>query len=119
MIHSYEIEPEDGGDCVRLAWCDDAPPALISLKSAGDLSLSRAENRAVFIDRHGWDTDRVYALKQIHSHTVWLTDELPGDPRPRQGHPGDGLITQDPRTTLTVTVADCLPIFLYDRRQGF
>ena len=118
MIHSCTIEARVGRHWARLPWRGDTPPALISLKSAGDLSLARAEERAAFIASHGWDRDQTYALKQTHSHTVWLTDELQGEARPRLGHPGDGLITQDPRVTLTVTVADCLPIFLYDPRQG-
>ncbi len=67
MIHDQTIAAEDGSNWARLAWIDEAPPAVISLKSAGDLSLSQANARADFVNEHGWDAEQVFALKQIHS----------------------------------------------------
>jgi hypothetical protein len=65
----------------------------------------------------GFPPDRVFALRQVHSKTVIIVEA---------GHPGDsgdpveadGMITTRSDALLTVTVADCLPITLFDRRSG-
>jgi YfiH family protein len=117
VTHRVHLSDSTGGsrrDSVRLPWLSLAPPAWISLKAAGDLSLSQRTARTRFLERHRVPPRRVFALKQIHSQDVFLTADL----ERRVGIPGDGLVTTDPQAVLTVTVADCLPIFLYDRRLG-
>ncbi|MDR1858113.1 MAG: peptidoglycan editing factor PgeF [Treponema sp.] len=53
-------------------------------------------------------------LSQEHSRLV-----LPADPGEQAcGLPGDGLVTNDPDTLVGVTVADCLPVFLWDTATG-
>jgi hypothetical protein len=55
---------------------------------------------------------------------VWLIQEhsrivLSADPAGENcGRNGDGLVTNDTQTLLGVTVADCLPIFLWDTAAG-
>jgi YfiH family protein len=94
---------------------------VVSLKQAGNMSLNHLEQRKGFLQSLGIEPDRAYFLKQIHSKRVILLDEkrtafegiwegiLPK---------GDGLLTQDRRAVLCVGVADCLPIFLFDRYSG-
>jgi YfiH family protein len=55
----------------------------------------------------------VYALKQIHSRTVLFVDSA--NPPLSEA---DGMVTMDAAITLSVTVADCLPIFLLDTKSG-
>lgn len=49
-------------------------------------------------------------VRQIHSRIV--------RPASRSVVVGDGLMTDDPVAVLGITVADCMPICLYDRRRG-
>lgn len=64
----------------------------------------------------GVDPGRVRCVRQVHSCTVVRIDgsESPDGPFVE----ADGMATDRPDLLLTVTVADCLPIFLADRRTG-
>jgi YfiH family protein len=53
-------------------------------------------------------------LCQEHTKIVYLADS--GDAV--AGLIGDGLITNDPETLIGVTVADCMPVFLWDAMSG-
>lgn len=53
----------------------------------------------------------IIPLELIHSKIVFETKEA-GD---TQGLQGDGIVTKNPLLVPTVTVADCVPIFLYDK----
>ena len=94
----------------------DGPRWVITLLRAGDHSRHLpARRRQTFLSL-GIDPERVYALRQVHSRDVWATAEVGSDRG--LGREGDGLITADPQAVLSVTVADCLPILLVDRRTG-
>ena len=102
-----------------LSWGPDcpsaAPRALLSLAALGDMIVKpeppervRAEIARVFPGkRFAW-------LAQEHSRTVLSAD--PGEQS--CGLPGDGLVMRDPDTVAGVTVADCLPVFLWDTATG-
>jgi hypothetical protein len=64
----------------------------------------------------GTDPGRVRCVRQVHSRTVVRIDgtESADGPFPE----ADGMVSDLPDLLLTVTVADCLPIFLVDRRTG-
>jgi YfiH family protein len=62
----------------------------------------------------GLDPARVYACTQVHSRDVLEA----GRKIPNSGPRADGLISRDREVTLSVTVADCLPVFLYDTEKG-
>ena len=90
----------------------DAPRALLSLAALGDMLVKpeppervRAEIAKVFPKkRFAW-------LIQEHSRVVLQADAA-------SGRPGDGLVTNNPETLLGVTVADCMPIFIWDTTGG-
>lgn len=88
--------------------------ALISLRRAGNMSLGERERRLSFFASLGIAPARVLALRQVHSLRVLAEGELAPDGPPE----ADGLLAADPQAVLTVTVADCLPIFVADRRSG-
>ncbi len=93
--------------------------AGISLAAAGDMALSRARSlpwRTKFLERTGIPRERLFALRQVHSRRVLLIEEQSADETP--GIEADGLLTDRPEAVLSITVADCLPIFLADRRTG-
>jgi polyphenol oxidase len=93
--------------------------AGISLARAGDMALSRRFShpfRARLLSDLGIPAERAFSVRQVHSQTVVvLKDEEPEAVAAREA---DGMITRSPDAVLTVTVADCLPIFLVDRASG-
>jgi YfiH family protein len=111
---------------------DDAPGGLhcdipiipgtsagITLAAAGNMALSRDSSlpwRARFASARGIPRERLFGLKQVHSRQVLLIDgQTPGEAAAIEA---DGLITRSTEAVLSVTVADCLPIFFADRRTG-
>jgi len=90
--------------------------AGISLAKAGDMALARgleAPDRVVFLDSLGVPVDRTFGIRQVHSTTVVVVDRQ--EPQDLTEVEADGLVTLRADAFLTVTVADCLPIFLADK----
>jgi YfiH family protein len=92
----------------------------ISLNLSGDMGSSAELNnpgRIRLLRSLGIGADRpVYACRQVHSHRVVIvTDQSPESVSRVEA---DGLITRRRDAVLTVTVADCLPIYLVDRDRG-
>lgn len=81
------------------------------------------EGRTRFYRSVGMDTGRVHVVGQVHSREVVVVPAVSGDGEQtaigEQFTPDvDGLITGDVDAVLGVTVADCMPIYLYDRATG-
>lgn len=70
-----------------------------------------AENRRRFFSSLGIDSQQVASSYQVHGDQI-LTVTQPGR---FEGY--DALITNQPNHFLTVTVADCTPILIYDAGQ--
>lgn len=109
--------PNAAGAVMRLPF---AKPAFLTLKSAGSMKRD-GEVRASFLQEHRLDAALICVPGQIHSRTVAVAD----GPAPQatklgeQFYPDtDGLMTSVPEHVLTVTVADCMPIFVLDTRTG-
>jgi len=97
---------------------DDNPvggvSCVISSIFAGDMKYdTRNQNRSLFFDKLKIKPERVYGLKQIHSLKVLAVDK--NNPPSQEA---DGMVTNDSSITLSVTVADCLPVFLFDTKTG-
>jgi YfiH family protein len=93
--------------------------AGISLAKAGDMALSGDRIlpwRARLLERLGIRQDKLYGLRQVHSRRIQHIDVQ--HPEDVAAIEADGLITTRPDAVLSVTVADCLPIFLADQRTG-
>jgi hypothetical protein len=91
---------------------DQVPTMLLSLANVGTMGASweiSHPTRIAFFKSIGVDYSRVRALKQVHSRDIVYAPNLEGE----QIVEGDGLYTDDSRYILSVTVADCLPIFMY------
>ncbi|HVO40533.1 MAG TPA: polyphenol oxidase family protein [Spirochaetia bacterium] len=93
--------------------------AGLSLAKAGDMALSRRTElpwRDRFLSGLGAETSSVFALHQVHSRNVLVIGCQA--PRSLVGVEGDGMVSDRPDALLTVTVADCLPVFLADKGRG-
>ncbi|MGA2973873.1 MAG: polyphenol oxidase family protein [Spirochaetia bacterium] len=90
--------------------------AGISLAAAGDMAMSKRDTlpwRARFLADLGLEGDRVFGLHQVHSRSVVIVERE--EPEELAAREADGMIGDLPEVVLTVTVADCLPIFIVDR----
>jgi YfiH family protein len=93
--------------------------AGLSLAAAGDMDLARRAElpwRARLFAGLGIATDRVRAVRQVHSRVVIGVDGT--EPADGPFVEADGMVSDRRDLLLTVTVADCLPIFLADPRTG-
>ena len=72
-------------------------------------------NRSRFFRASGIDPESVVSVSQIHSRIVRVADSAP----PFASCPeGDGVITGNRELVPCVTVADCMPIFVFDPESG-
>jgi YfiH family protein len=93
--------------------------AGISLASAGNMDFTRRDElpwRNRFLAGEGIDPSRAFGVRQVHSRRVVVVDGA--SPAKLAALEADGMITAQTDTVLTVTVADCLPIFLVDPVSG-
>jgi len=93
--------------------------AGLSLAKAGDMALSRSRElpwRDRFLLEIGAASGSVFALHQVHSRNVLVIGCQQASSL--VSVEGDGLVSDRPDALLTVTVADCLPVFLVDNARG-
>ncbi|GHV78057.1 hypothetical protein AGMMS49942_28780 [Spirochaetia bacterium] len=92
---------------------------VISSRTAGNLvysdnaDIGPANNRARFFRSLTLLPEQVRSCTQVHSRRV-LAVEGSNPERPE----ADGMVSSDRDIALAVTVADCLPVFLYDTVSG-
>jgi polyphenol oxidase len=88
-----------------------APYCMNTSYSVGDKDENVSENRRIFFHALGVAPDRL-AIPQQHHTPLIRRIEKPGT------YPEcDALMTDVPEVLLSVTVADCAPILLYDRKN--
>jgi YfiH family protein len=101
----------------------------LSSRFAGNMVYSEQNPaRLALFSALGLDPQRVYGLKQIHSRDVLAVDRqnLPAVPaanlETKTEHKpqvcADGLVSCDREIALSATVADCLPVYLFDTESG-
>ena len=93
----------------------DEPDMVISLRKNGDMSGKSPEgetNRLRLFAALNIHADRVFSLHQVHSKNVLFTKgSLP------MNSEGDGMVAAEQKNILAVTVADCMPIYIFDRKS--
>ncbi len=118
MIHTYPFSVSFSGDAARFPFFYEGQPleepfCALSSRSFGnvlELNDGQYPVREAFYRSQGYDPLHCYACTQTHSRRVIIIDKHTPNTYPE----GDGLLTLNPELALSVTVADCLPIFLYD-----
>ncbi|MFH2114583.1 MAG: polyphenol oxidase family protein [Spirochaetota bacterium] len=94
-----------------------APAALLSTRSAGSMRYEPGVHntkRVAWLRSVGFDPDSVLALPLVHSRRIYKA-RVPAD---LAGVEGDGIVTDNPDACAVLTVADCMPIFLFDPDSG-
>ncbi len=79
--------------------------------NVGDREENVKRNREIFFGSLGIPSERVAFAEQCHS-TVAVVAQEPGDYREC-----DALVTDRKNLFLTITVADCVPIFVFDKEN--
>jgi YfiH family protein len=94
------------------------PPydSLNMARSVGDNAAHVAANRRRVQDQFD-AMDPVY-LNQIHSNTVAVLDGVTAGEEPCLPGTADAIVTDHPGRLLTILVADCQPVMLYDPVGG-
>lgn len=95
----------------------NSPSAFLSTRSAGSMRYVPGVHNAIrdaWLCTMGFEPASVLALPLVHSRRVF-TARVPAD---LAGLQGDGIITDNPEACAVLTVADCMPIFLFDPDSG-
>lgn len=88
------------------------PPFFFNLSlTVNDDEKLVIENRKAFFAKLGLNQEQIAFQKQIHSDIIKFVDNpgLLGE--------SDALITSKPNIGLAISVADCTPIFIYDKKN--
>lgn len=93
--------------------------AIMSERKDGSMKLFRdselnLENRAKFFEKIGIDKNKVIAAEIIHCANVAIID----DASPEIVLGADSLVTKEKNIFISVTVADCIPVFFYETEHG-
>lgn len=108
---------EDGAARIPLGPGKGAPTALLSLRSRGSMVFHHGQTnpcRDSFFRDQGVAPSRVLAVELIHSHAVLF----PSGPDELRGMRADGIIVGPGDWVPTVTVADCMPIWIRHEASG-
>lgn len=91
----------------------EGPAYGMTMKAAGSMRFRWNEqnpNRENFLRELSGDKFETAALELIHSRTVFAVESS----EELSGMQGDGIITKNKSLIPVVTVADCMPIFIFD-----
>ncbi len=114
-------------------FADDLPLCGISLINAGSMRFRWNEtnpNRRRFFSGCGINYKNVVPVELVHSKKVCAVSSVPLIPSanpaqaeltrfsPESGMIADGVISRNPELVPAVTVADCMPLYLFDPVSG-
>ena len=114
ILHSPLLAEHDdvvSGISTRLGGVSPPPFGMNLSYHVGDTAENVSRNAELFFGAMGIPLDRRAVPKQIHSNVVKRVNA------PSSVEACDALITNSTNLYLCVSVADCVPIFLYDPRQ--
>lgn len=95
--------------------------AGVSLRKYGNMKLTGTaqdavvhENRRRFCALHDIPYERLVGAQLVHGKEVAIVD----GPQDDLIHQTDALVTREKNLYISVTVADCFPVFFYDATEG-
>ena len=98
---------------LRFPYFEEFGPACAALSGASDgdcgTDESAATNRADFLRRCAANPPNLVCPRQVHGTDIYVAEDTE-TPNPT----ADGLLTQIPDLPIAITVADCVPVFLFD-----
>ena len=95
----------------------------IAARSANSIDYSkelpdvRAREKMLLKSTTGINEDSIIFLNQVHGDNI-LTIEKPAIADSLYAGDADGMITGKPGICLVLRTADCVPVFIYDSKQG-
>ncbi len=102
-----------------------APRALLSLKAAGDMKYTPKEESAARLSLFrslGIEPERVVGTELRHSRNVAFIERKEDMRRLlgtlSDGEGFDGIVTTNPLLVPSITVADCMPIYVFCEKTG-
>jgi len=103
------------GDCFRCKFSDKLTPFVaISTRSYQIKRGVKDPEFGHFLQQLRLDDSCTIRLGQVHSNKIKIVKETPSSTDPIIELPGyDGVVTQQPKVSLTVATADCVPVLLY------
>lgn len=96
------------GFSTKIGGVSPEPYALNLSISVGDDPVNVKQNRKIFFDELGIKYEQLTFQKQIHSAIVKYSS------KPQYFDGCDALYTDKKNNFLTISVADCIPVFLYE-----
>ncbi|MES2593391.1 MAG: peptidoglycan editing factor PgeF [Bacteroidota bacterium] len=79
--------------------------------SVNDLKENVIKNREIFFGKSGIQLSQLVISKQVHGNSVFVANT----PTITEGY--DALITDKPNVFLAVSIADCTPVLIYDKKN--
>ncbi len=118
-VHFFQLDFSPARGYARFPFIVEGLPlsgisCAVSGRALGDMRYLPDEenpNRTRFFREIGLEAGRVRSRVQTHTRDVAVAGE-------DGARPGDGLATDDQSLALAVTVADCLPVFLFDTERN-
>lgn len=95
---------------------DSSPSWGMSVRSAGNMKFSWSipnRNRDCFLSALCGPGREIAQVEPVHSKTVYCVSSASELFQKK----GDGIISENRRLIPVVTAADCMPVFLYDRKS--
>lgn len=107
--HCFEPFPEV---VASMSLRDESWPGALSMLHNGTDEATAQQNRRRFCRELGFSPRRLAIPRQTHSDDIHTVREE------YHRHDGDAVITVEPEWLLGVTVADCVPVLLFDPSSG-
>ncbi len=93
------------------------PEAILSTLASGDMEYRPEVGnplRDTWLASVGFDPKSALAVQLVHSRLVVRASK----PHELSGVQADGILCDNPDMAVVLTVADCMPIFIYDAESG-
>ncbi len=109
----FENETIVAAQSTRLGGVSGAPYASMNLGfSVNDDEKNVLKNRNLFFGNLGINNEQLVISKQVHGNNVYEAHS----PIITEGY--DALITNKPTVFLAISIADCVPVLIYDKKNN-